>query len=613
MTSARDLAAILLPTPRSLVRREGSLSLDAAGKAALAALADPAFACTPGQSLGPVRFVHQPGLAPEAYRLIIDDAVRIAAATPVGLRLGAHTLVQIARLHPQALPKLEINDEPSFAHRGAMLDVSRDRVPTMAHLRHTIDLLASLKVNHLQLYTEHTFAYAGHEAAWADASPLTPAEVRELDAYAAARGVELAPNQNCFGHLAHWLKLPQYQHLAEIEGDGSWMFLFFERRGPFSLCPTLPESERFVDDLLSQLVPNFSSRLVNIGCDETFDVGFGRSKPWVERRAAELGGSDIARNRARVELYFQFVAKIAASCARLGRRPMMWGDIAVSHPERLGLMPDGMIGLAWWYEPTDRFGPWVESLREHGHEAWVCPGTSSWRSFTGRTTERRGNIADAAEQGARTGATGFLTCDWGDLGHRQQWPVSLIGLAHGAHAAWNANAARAFDARAASAHVFSDPSLTLGPWLETLGDADRPIREKHALTNATALFNDLHPPVPAVVEPGKRAIAAPREEWLPVRGTLEMLASSLPTVTNPLLDRELRHTLRVATFAADHAIAHRRPGGLAAADRSQLRDELSQVIVEHEELWLTRSRPGGLPHATGFYRTVLDGLSVAVG
>lgn len=608
-----DLAALLLPTPRTLIRREGTLPLDAAGKAALATLSDPTHRCTPGQTLGPVHFINDPSLAPEAYHLIIDDAVRIAAATPVGLRLGAHTLAQIARLHPAALPKLEINDEPSFARRGAMLDVSRDRVPTMSHLRQTIDLLASLKVNHLQLYTEHTFAYAGHEAAWADASPLTPAEVRELDAYAAARGVELAPNQNCFGHLAHWLKLPQYQHLAEIEGDGSWMFLFFERRGPFSLCPTLPESERFVDGLLTQLVPNFSSRLVNIGCDETFDVGFGRSKSWVERRAAELGGSDIARNRARVELYFEFVSKIAAVCKRLDRRPMMWGDIAVSHPERLGLMPEGMIGLAWWYEPTDRFGPWVESLREHGHEAWVCPGTSSWRSYTGRTTERRGNIADAAEQGARTGATGFLTCDWGDLGHRQQWPITLIGLAHGAHAAWNAGAARAFDARAASAHVFGDPSLTLGPWLEALGDADRPIREKHGLTNATALFNDLHPPVPALVESGKRAIAAPREEWLPVRESLDSLASSLPTVTNPLLDRELRHTLRVATFAADHAIAHRRPGGLAAADQSRLRDELPQIIAEHEELWLTRSRPGGLPHATSYYLTLLDGLAAHPG
>jgi len=615
MTDTTDgLAALLLPSPRSLGRRPGTLGLDGPTRAALATLADPSEPCTPGLTMGLVRFEHDGSLTrPDAYRLEIAGDIRVRAATPAGLRHGAHTLVQIARLHPEALPRLEIDDAPSFAHRGAMLDISRDRVPTMAHLKATIDLLASLKINHLQLYTEHTFAYTGREAAWAGASPITPDEARELDAYAAARGIELTPNQNCFGHLAHWLKLPGYEHLAEIQGDGAWKFLHFERRGAFSLCPTSPESGRFVEGLLEQLVPNFSSRLVNIGCDETFDVGFGRSRPWVEGRAAELGGSDADRERARVELYFRFVSEIAGTCRGLGRRPMMWGDIAVSHPDRLELMPEGMIGLAWWYEPTDRFGPWVEALKEHGHEAWVCPGTSSWRSFTGRTAERRGNIADAAEQGERAGASGMLVCDWGDLGHRQQWPITLIGLAHGAHAAWNAGAARTFDARAASAHALDDATLALGPWLERLGDADEPIRRGCRLTNATALFNDLHPPVPALVGPDKRAIAAPLEDWLPVRDRLESLGSSLPPMCGHLLDEELGHACRVAVFAADHAIAHRRSGGLASADRSRLREELVLITGEHERLWPLRSRSGGLSHSSGFYHSVLEQLGPTSG
>ena len=37
-----------------------------------------------------------------------------------------------------------------------------------------VDLMASWKFNQLQLYTEHTFAYAGHEVVWKDASPITP-------------------------------------------------------------------------------------------------------------------------------------------------------------------------------------------------------------------------------------------------------------------------------------------------------------------------------------------------------------------------------------------------------------------------------------------------------
>ena len=67
-----------------------------------------------------------------------------------------------------------------FEVRGYMLDVSRDKVPTMSTLRQIVDLLKVCNYNQLQLYMEHSFRYSGHEAVWRDASPLTPAEIREL-------------------------------------------------------------------------------------------------------------------------------------------------------------------------------------------------------------------------------------------------------------------------------------------------------------------------------------------------------------------------------------------------------------------------------------------------
>ena len=53
-----------------------------------------------------------------------------------------------------------------------MLDISRNKVPTMGQLKEAVDAFEMLKINHLQLYTEHTFAYAGHEEVWRDASPI---------------------------------------------------------------------------------------------------------------------------------------------------------------------------------------------------------------------------------------------------------------------------------------------------------------------------------------------------------------------------------------------------------------------------------------------------------
>jgi len=63
-----------------------------------------------------------------------------------------------------------------------MLDISRDKVPTMQTLRLLIDMLAEWKVNHVELYMEHTFAYHNHCDVWVADSPLTADEVRALDA-----------------------------------------------------------------------------------------------------------------------------------------------------------------------------------------------------------------------------------------------------------------------------------------------------------------------------------------------------------------------------------------------------------------------------------------------
>ena len=64
-----------------------------------------------------------------------------------------------------------------FEHRAYMLDISRDRVPTMETLKLIVDILARYRYNQLQLYTEHTFQYEGHEDVWEDSSPMTPREI----------------------------------------------------------------------------------------------------------------------------------------------------------------------------------------------------------------------------------------------------------------------------------------------------------------------------------------------------------------------------------------------------------------------------------------------------
>ncbi len=543
----------------------------------------------------------------EAYRLKVDSGgCVIEARAGAGATHARRTLAQLERRYGTGMPALVIEDGPSFPVRGVMLDVSRDRVPTMEHLFRMVELLASLKINHLQLYTEHTFAYDGHEEVWEGWSPITPDEVRELDVFCAERGVELAANQNCFGHLTKWLTHERYAPLAETHGE--WRFMEWPRSGPFSLCPVDPRSAALVEDLLGQLLPCFRSGLVNIGCDETFDVGAGRSKEAVEERGRPV-------------VYAEFVSKIGEMARRRGKRAMFWADIALSHPETLELIPEEMIGLAWGYEADAPFGEWCARLRASGREAWVCPGTSSWRSITGRTSERRANIRGAAREGVAGGASGFLVTDWGDTGHHQQWPVSLAALAEAADAAWNADALDQYDARGASLHVFGDAGLRTGPWLDELGDSDADLRRvcgpmdgdgaARALRNASALFTDLHmalserPGQDARLRRGLRATNA--DQWRAVLARLERLRETMPSGWPPPMEREVRHTLDVAILAAERGRLSR-AGTVGRADRLRLASDLERIVQEHRRLWLLRSRPGGLEASCGHYARITDDL-----
>ena len=200
--------------------------------------------------------------AQQGYELsILGDGIRLVGHDEAGLFYGTQTLLQIARQHHGRgrLPNLVVRDRPDLVHRGVQLDVSRRRIPTMESLKLLVERLAHLKVNQLQLYTEHTFAYRNHPEVWRGYSPLTGEEILELDQYCRERFVELVPNQNTFGHMERWLHRPRYEHLAENMPGMPIQYY---------LCPSDPRSLQLVEELLDELLPHFTSRQAMVGLDE---------------------------------------------------------------------------------------------------------------------------------------------------------------------------------------------------------------------------------------------------------------------------------------------------------------------------------------------------------
>lgn len=602
-----DLPPLLLPAPRAMLATgdwrpaplhfgiHGHPDYKQAVRHVLQDRAGPDQDVTSAQIICGVAI--EPLRNPEAYRLHIQPSrILIEADDARGAGYGARTLAQLLAQYGDRLPCVRVQDRPAFPVRGVMLDVSRDRVPTMPQLLATIAQLGAWKINHLQLYTEHTFAYRGHETAWEGWSPITPAEVAQLQAACAREGIDFAANQNCLGHLERWFAHPRYAPLAEIPSpDQPWQFLHWTKRGPFSLCPTDPAAQALVQDWLTQLAGCFASPLVNIGCDEAYDIGQGRS-------------ATAVRERGIATVFADWVVAVCAQVRAHGKRPLFWADIALHHPEVIARLPPELIALVWDYEPDGPFRADVERLRASGRAVWVCPGTSAWRSITGRTSERRGNLLAAAREGTAAGAAGYLVTNWGDEGHRQQWPIELHGLAEAAHRAWSGEAP--YDTRAASLHAFHDRSLTLAQWLDDLGDADRSLRliggrpdaagVPTPLRNASALYTDLHKPL---AEPW----VGTAQEWQAVEERLGTLFDRAPRGLEAPLQAETMHALEEAGKAAHRAVLRRR----AAHDRSwrpALAEGWKRLRERHRELWLARSRPGGLAHSCAYYDAIIREL-----
>lgn len=522
---------------------------------------------------------------PQGYQITIAEGViHVVASTSAGLFYGVQTLRQLLAQCGREVPNLRCSDYPDFPNRGVMLDVSRNKVPTMATLLDLVDLLASWKVNQLQLYFEHIFAYRSHPAVWQNDTPFTVEEILELDRFCRARFIELVPNQNSFGHLENWLVLPEYTHLAEAP-DGCetrWGM----RTKPYGLKPT-DESLQFLRTLYDELLPAFSSRQFNVGCDETIDLGKGYSQSLAEEVGVE-------------RLYVDFVRKIHREVRARGYTMQFWGDIIVEYPHLVRELPHDAIALEWGYEADHPFDEHGALFAASGIPFYVCPGTSTWNSIVGRTTNAVENLRNAARNGLKHGAIGFLNTDWGDNGHWQPLPASYLGLAAGAGYSWAFDANRDLAlSEVISRYAFSDDTGIMGRIAADLGDVHR--LAGISVHNASVLFRVLQATPEKLVEwLHTHELNDPAHRLRAVLDAIDGIMGNLANANMQRPDAELikreftwgANMLRHACWRAIWALNIERKVENDSL-RQWLLQEAEKLLPEFEAIWHERNRQGG--------------------
>ena len=348
---------------------------------------------------------------PEGYVLTVrKNGVTIAGGSAAGVFYGIQTLRKSlftdSIVYSQNLPAVRISDAPRFSWRGMHLDCSRHFFP-VAFVKKFIDLLAlhNMNVFHWHLTddqgwrieikkwpklttvgSQRSGTIIGTNSDIDDGIPYggyyTQAEAREIVAYAAARHITIVPEIDMPGHML--AALAAYPELGCTGGPyqvGHYWGVYKD-----VLCVGNPRVYEFVQDVLTEVMDIFPSKVIHIGGDETPSEKWQYCKKCDEiyikktlegRVAGQVeGDSDGPRTMpeypyeemVRSVLQPYFTNKVFNILASKGRRALGWDEILDGAPQ------DAMI-MSW------RGSAPGARAAEAGHDVVMTPTTHCYFDY----------------------------------------------------------------------------------------------------------------------------------------------------------------------------------------------------------------------------------------
>lgn len=226
----------------------------------------------------------------EAYHLSVpkNRKIRVSAVSRNGLLYALQSLRQIITNSENkvVIPSCQIKDEPAFPWRAFMLDESR-HFQGLETVKKLLDEMSYLKMNtfhwhlvddpgwriEIKKYPELTAIGSKRDFShrdltleqWDKRFPerkmhYSQDEIREIVRYAGERGIQVVPEIEIPGHAsASIAAYPWLGASSQAQGSGIWGDLY---------NVTDPKVERFIRDVLDEVITLFPSKIIHIGGDE---------------------------------------------------------------------------------------------------------------------------------------------------------------------------------------------------------------------------------------------------------------------------------------------------------------------------------------------------------
>jgi hexosaminidase len=293
-------------------------------------------------------------LGAEGYELTVTpEAVTVRAPQPAGLFYGVTTLLQL--LPPESFatqqvtgvawvaPAVKITDQPRFAWRGLMLDVSRHFF-TKAEVKHLLDAMALHKLNtfhwhltddqgwriEIKKYPQLTQVGAWRKDIGFGLDPqsstaygpdgryggfYTQDDIREIVAYAQSRYITIVPEIEMPGHAgAALMSYPEFscegKPMGEL-GAGVHASVY---------CAGRDDTFIFLQNILTEVIALFPGKYVHIGGDEVPKDNWKKCARCQARMQAEG-----LKNEHELQSYF--VRRIEKLINAQGKNLVGWSEI----------------------------------------------------------------------------------------------------------------------------------------------------------------------------------------------------------------------------------------------------------------------------------------------
>jgi hexosaminidase len=284
--------------------------------------------------------IQEDSLANEAYLLDINnDRITIKASSEAGYFYAFQTILQLAPVSEEKIrkselkfPKLTIADEPRFAWRGALLDVSRHFFGPES-IKRLIDQMATQKMNRLHLHlTDDTgwrieikeypklieIGSLGDKTNPDGPSMyLTEKEAKDITAYANERQITIIPEVDIPGHSGAIERA-----YPEFSGGNNTFNIANE------------DAIKMIETVILRLSDLFNTQYVHFGGDEV------RQHNW-EVRPDMLAKMNELNLKNQYDFEGWFDRRIADFIVESGLKPIAWDEAA-------GFGVNYGTTLQWW-------------------------------------------------------------------------------------------------------------------------------------------------------------------------------------------------------------------------------------------------------------------------